>query len=280
MKLRCLTYFCLALIMLAGCERESATGANVDPVLATVGESAIHRSQMDVMLGRLTPDARDQADTQLEARLLQGMVRTRALAMSAEQQLSDDERRQLEARVDTYRDELLVQTYIRKNIAPQPVTAEMVKQYYLDHQAEYTLPGKVSFEVISTTMNTLDDAVLEQVLEALSEAKTIDDWKPYAVRLEQKKLPLAYRSATMVPASINNELRAQIARLQTGEVSDVVYADTIYIAKVTKREPDSVKPMHEVSVDIRKKLAPQKLKQALTQHIDQAMQDLNVEYTK
>lgn len=280
MKSRCLIYVSLALMILVGCERESATGANQDPVLATVGGSAIHRSQMDVMLGRLTPDARDQADTQLEATLLQGMVRTRALAVVAEQQLSAIEKRQLEARVNTYRDELLVQSYIQKNIAPQPVTAEMVKQYYLDHQAEYTLPGKVSFEVISTTMNTLDDAVLEQVLEALSEAKTIDDWKPYAVRLEQKKLPLAYRSATMVPASISNELRTHIARLQTGEVSDVVYADTIYIAKVTKREPDSVKPMHEVSVDIRKKLAPQKLKQALTQHIDQAMQDLNVEYTK
>jgi len=265
---------------LAGCERESATGANVDPVLATVGESAIRQSQFDVMLDRLTPAARDQADATLEAKLLQGMVRTRALAVVAEQQLSDDERRQLEAKVNTYRDELLAQSYIQKNIAPQPVTAEMVKQYYLDHQAEYTTAGKVSFEVIATTSNTLDDAVLEQVLDAFSQAKAIDDWKPYAAGLEQKTLPLAYRSATMVPASISNELRTHIARLQPGEVSDVVYGDTVYVVKVTQREADAVKPMHEVSVDIRKKLAPQKLKQALVTHIDQAMQDLSVEYTK
>lgn len=283
MKLIGLSQIIIALIVLTACDRNSgSSGSEIinDPVLAKVGEDFVRKSQVDVMLGRLSSEIRERNTTQLEATILQGIVRTRALASIAELQLNADERKLLDAKVLAFRDELLAKSYIQKNIVPQPVTSEMVNQYYLEHQEEYTTQGKVNFEYMATTSTKLDDDTTFKVLDAFTKAKNIDDWKLYVKGLKQNETPVEYKSANMVPTSINKVLATHIDKLEAGEVSDLVYSDYIYVVKVIKREPGVVKLVHEVSSDIRKKLAPQKLKQVLSQHVNKALQGITVEYMK
>lgn len=280
MKLIGLLQVIIVLITLTACDQNSGIDASNDPVLVKVGDSSIRQSQLEAMLDRLSPEIREQKNAQLETTILQGIVRTRALASVAESQLSEDEKNHLDAKVQAYRDELLAKSYIQKNIVPQPVTAEMVNKYYLEHQEDYTTSGKVNFEYMVTTSVSLDDDATSKVLEAFSKAKNVDDWALYVNGLKQSDMPVDYKSAKMISASINKTLRAHIDKLQVGEVSDLIYGDYIYLAKVLKREPDVVKPIHEVSSEIRKKLAPQKLKQVLSQHVDKALQGITVEYMK
>ena len=283
MRLTGLSLMITVLITLTACERNSGSSAGStgdDPMLAKVGDSSIRQSQLEVMLDRLSPELREQKNEQLEKTILQGLVRTRALAGVAETQLSEAEKKLLDAKVLSFRDELLAQSYVRKNITPQPVTAEMVGQYYRAHQDEYATAGKVNFEYMVTVSEKLDDDSMSQVLGAFSKAKNIDDWKLYVKELKQINIPVEYQSANMIPVSISKVLRTHIDKLEAGEVSDLSYGDYIYVARLIKREPDMVKPLHEVSSNIRIKLAPQKLKQVLSQHVDKALQDINVEYMK
>lgn len=275
----------IVLIALSACDRDAdgsraSSTTSVDPVLAKVGDTSIHQSQLDVMMDRLSPEIREQKNEQLEKTILQGLVRTRALAGVAETQLSEVEEKQLDAKVLSFRDELLAQSYVRKNITPQPVTTEMVGQYYREHQEEYATAGVVNFEYMVTVSEKLDDGSMSQVLDAFSKAKNIDDWQRYVTGLKEKNIAVEYQSASLTPLSISKVLRTHIDKLKAGEVSDLIYGDYIYVARVITREPDMVKPMHEVSINIRKKLAPQKLKQVLSQHVDKALQDINVEYMK
>lgn len=284
MKQRYLTILML-LLALAGCDRKAgvepqAEQTGADPVLAKVGKSAVHQSEFDAMMERLTPEARKRDSTKLNDTILQGLVRTRALAIVTEQQLSAEERRKIDAKVKLYKDELLAQSYMQKNVTPQPVTRDMVEKYYNDHKDEYTTPGKVQFEYLETTSKPLDDAGLDKVMKAFSTAKNVNNWKAYADKLKKQKLPVAYKSANMVPTSVIKVLQTQVNKLKAGETGDIVFGDYVYVVKVIKKDPDVVKPLNQVSVEIRKKLAPQKLKQVLTQHIDEALKSVEVTYVK
>lgn len=278
MKPSILTLLCIMLVIVSACDDRAGTGTHPDPVLAKVGDSRIHQSQLNDMLEKIAPEVREQNSSQLESTILKGMVRTRALATMAEKQLDDAEKAALDAKVQAYRDELLVKSYIEENIKPRPVTIDAVKAYYEAHLQYYTSAGKVSFEYLVTTKNTLKDDVLGKVLDAFTTTANVSDWKTYAEKLNGRNLPVAYKSASLIPDAINKSLRPQIDKLQPGEVSDIVYGDYIYITRLIERKPATTRPLHEVSVEIRKKLAPQKLKQELAQHIDRALQDINVEY--
>lgn len=272
--------FIVVLLFLLGCDQQPAIDANADPVLVKVGDSVIRQSQFDAMLGRMSLAINSEETKLLEEKILQGLVRTRVLAITSSQQMSDEERLSLDAKVLAYKDELLAQIYIQKNITPEPVTTAMVNEYYQNNLDDYSTPGKIRFETISTNSTSLDDDILGSVINALSMAKNNDDWKNYTNALKQKNLPVEYRSALMLPSSINNVLRVQIDGLKPGEVSDIISGETIHILKLINREPDSVKPVYTVSNEIRKKLAPLKLKEQLTQHIDRAQQSLAIEFVK
>ncbi len=266
----------------SGCDQKPAQSDRLaeEPVLARVDKSLILQSQFDVMLERLAATVPQQNKAEISEKILQGIVRTRALADVSEQQLSDDEVKNLNARVKIYRDELLVESYIRRNIKAQPVSVEMVQQYYQSHLDEYKTSGKIHFEFLVTTARTLDDAALTRVMDAFSKAKNIDDWKSYAATLKQLQMPIEYNAVSMLPGSINQLLHAALGKLDDAQVSDLVFGDFVYVIKLLKREPDRVKPLHEVSAEIRRKLAPQQLKNMLSEHIDKALQGKSVEYMK
>ena len=264
------------LLIVAGCDLTSGN----DPVLAKVGKSTINQSHLDAMMGRLNSEVREQKNDKLNNTILQGLVRTRVLAIAAEKQLSPDEIKSLDAKVQAYRDEFLAQVYIKKNIKPEPVSPAMVEQYYQSNLDEYTKPGNVNFEYIATTSKKLDDKSLNKVLDVFSKAKNVKDWKLYVSKLKNQKIPVEYKSAFIPPQSIIKELREHIEKLNEDQISDLIYGDNIYLVRVIKREPDIAKPVNQVSIEIRKKLAPQKLKQVLSQHIDQALEKINVEYIK
>ena len=81
-------------------------------------------------------------------------------------------------------------------------------------------------------------------------------------------------------ANIDKTLQPHLARLEPGDISDLVFADFIYLLRLQQRDPDNIKPPHEVSNNIRKKLAPEQLKQTLALHIDEAVNKVGIEYLK
>lgn len=298
MNLMAVPQILIVLITVTACEQNvvgnSSTGRNgvassnsstvgndrtiVDPLRVKVEDSAIYQSQLDVMMDRLASGVTEENKAKLQSTVLQSMVRTRVLADLAEQQLNEEESRVINAKLRNFRDELLVQSYIGKNMVAEPVTVEMVKQYYQDHLSDYKTQGRINFEFMVTTSDRLDDDTVSQVISAFSKAKNNDNWKLYITELKQQNLPVEFNAVSMLPTSINKVLRSPIDKLADGEVSDVVFGDYIYVVKLIHRKSELVKPLQQVSVGIRKKLAPQKFKQMLTQHIDKALSGKKVEF--
>ncbi len=272
---------------LVACKQESDGRENIevdnstinsDIVVAKIDDDVLYQTQLDVMMDKFVSGQSEENKIKLKQKILDGMVRTRVLANLADQELDENESKIIDAKVKNFRDELLVKSYIEKNIVVEPVTTEMIKKYYQEHLNEYTEQGKISFEFLVTTSTSLDDNLVSKVMTEFSKAKSVEDWRLYADSLKQKKLPVAYRSVSMLPASIDKALRSPVENLTVGEISDLVLGDYIYIVKLINREPDSLIPLKDVSMAIRKKLAPQKFKQMLTQHIDKAMIGKRIEY--
>lgn len=263
-------------LLVVSCDNSSTN----DPVLARVGDRTVNQSHLDVMMERLTPEARKRKGNKVNETILKGLVRTKALAMIAEQKLNEDELKHLNAKVQAYRDEFLVHTYIKKNIKPKVVTPVMVSEYYESHIADYTKKGKISFEMISTTSETVSDDVLTGVISSLTKAKNIANWKAYTKKLTKQQYPVEFRSAQMLPSSINKEMQSHALKLKEGEASNVIYGKRMYVFRVIDKQPDIIEPLHKVSVSIRKKLAPLQLKKELTKAIDQVLLNIDVEYVK
>jgi hypothetical protein len=274
-------------ILLTGCDQATDTTITqpvenqLDPILALVGGSDINRSNYVAMLEKLNVEELGVDKKQIKSKILKGIVRTRALALVAEKELSAAEKLQLNAQVDAYRDELLVKRYISHNIQPKPVTTDMVNDYYQNHIKDYVVEGKLRFEYMVTTSDQIDDNTMNQIITAYGAATGQKNWSQYAADLSNKGLPVQYQSVVaMQPTSINLTLRPHLEKMAVNQVSDLIYGDKIYIAKLTQRNKDNVIPIHKVSAEIRRKLAPKQLKQALVQHIDNALHDVGVEYIK
>lgn len=249
-----------------------------DPVLARVGESEIRQSQLDILIGRLDATQYTGINADLEQKMVQSLVRARALAIAAEQSMSGDEKLKLEARVQAFRDELLAQHYLQNHVVAQPVTADQVKQYYESNQDEYTTPGRVRYQYLTTiAAEKLGEGKRQQLVTALAGAKSQSDWKAYASSLKGRGLPVEYKEAELRPQLIAESLRSHVRALEAGQVSSLIYGPELVTVKLVSREPDQVQPMHEVSAEIRKKLAPIQLKRALSDSAKRILQEFDVE---
>lgn len=272
--------FCLALLN-GGCSdsRDTAdavaAAAEADPVIAVVGGSEIRRSQLQVLVDRL--DSAAQLAGNLEARMVDSLIRARALALLAERDMDASDRLALDARVQAFRDELLAQHYLRTQVVAQPVTADQVKQYYQDNLADYTQPGRVRFEYLELDVEALTQAQQKSALAELAGVASATDWSVIANRMQANGLQVLYKSARLPVELAREPLRPHLTSLVPGEASNLIYADRVYVVRVVEREPDRVQPLHEVSADIRKMLAPMQLKQALSEAAEQAMQEFKVQ---
>jgi hypothetical protein len=260
---------------------DSSVSASADPLLAKVGETEIRQSQLDVLIGRLDAPMAAVLNVELEEKMLQSLVRARALAIVAERNMNAEEKVQIEARVQAFRDELLAQHYLQNQVVPRPVTTDQVKQYYETHLEEYTIPGRVEFEYLSTGAGSrLEEEARKKVIGALATANEQRNWRTYAETLQSRKLPVEFKSAQLQPHLVAEPLRSHVQTLVAGETSDLVYGEQIYIVRVVSRGEDLVRPLHEVSAEIRKKLAPMQLKQALSESAQQVLQEIKVEIIK
>lgn len=249
-----------------------------DPVIAIVGDSQIRSSQLSVLMERLSNEAAGAVDEQVRKNMIESLVRLRAIAIEAEAQLTDDERLLLDAKVQAYRDELLTQAYLKKNITPNPVTHEMVAIYYNENIDKFTEKGYVRYQAITVAKSALPDNTRDKVLKKLAEAKNSDDWKLFTSKLNDEGIPVELKASNVQPEQIKDSLRAQVVKLTPGEVSDLIFGDEIAVVRVIERQQDHIKPLQMVSAEIRKMLVPIQVKQSVRETAQQILSKTKVEY--
>ncbi|MDA8140786.1 MAG: peptidyl-prolyl cis-trans isomerase [Desulfobacteraceae bacterium] len=267
--------------VLACGNRGTKGSAGEDKVLARINGSAI--TQLDLNLSiesTLGSQGGAMLDDKGRHSLLESLVAARAIAQVQEKALSPEQNKALEKKVAAYREQLLVKMYLAKNTQSEPVTQQMVQEYYDGHLEQFGGATVRAFEMI-TTQGAMTDAVRDQLLSAMTDASKISDWPAAVERLKKKGVPAVYSKASSDVKILEPKLREIIAKLSAGQTSDPTFiSGQFYIVRVTGDTRIAARPLNEVSSEIRKILLPVQLKKATKQASDQVLGKAKVEYTK
>ncbi len=147
----------------------------------------------------------------------------------------------------------------------QEVTHEEMLDYYLAHQADFQVPAKVSFEILTARFARFEgDRPATHAHAAMMGNEVFLGGVPFAaVAKRHSQEPLAetggqYESIT--PGSLASKTIDQaVFNLEIGKLSQIIEDDQGYhIIRVKQRTPAGVVSFEEAQPDIRKKIEAQK----------------------
>lgn len=250
---------------------------NSSPVVAKVDDSLITQEQLNYQINKIVGDkAALFGGIQLQDKVLDSMISSRAMAQLMEQELSPEEKRELELKLQSYREELLVNQYIKLHAEPQPVTIEMVKGYYEENKDEFGGITERTFEYVSSKGN-LSEQQRDDVIAGLSSLADVSDWKVAADKLQKAGVPIEHKRAVVNVGILEQPLKSLVMSTKPGSVSGVHMGSKIMRVRVVSERKYPPKPLAQVSADIREMLAPIMLKKSLKALSKEAKSQVEIE---
>lgn len=276
----------LMIAALLSCEKsqdaaeKGPSAPSVSPVRAWVNQTSVTQGQLDYALERITGGAIVPLDNAVHKKVLDSVISSRAMAILAEQEMTATDKEHLELQVQAYREELLTKAYINQHATPEPVTSDMVEQYYFDHLDEFGGKEVKSFEYI-TSVGALDDDVRKALLQRLEnlmrDPKT--DLQKAVASLRQDGYVVKYKAAEMSTELVQEPIKGLLQQTKSSEFSPILdQADQIVLVRVKSSKTMDAKALSEVAADIRKKLAPLQLKKSIKDLVDRAKQQVEIKY--
>lgn len=270
---------------LVGCEDSSEQALKDVPLepsatLVTVDGMPITRAQLELTIERTLGDSAPLfANDEVERKILDSLVSSRAMALLAERELDASEKQQLDLKAQAYREELLVRHYLEEHATPEPVSTEMVADYYQRHPEEFGGGVEKSFEIIASTAE-LDQGQRSELITLLSGAEVEGkDWRSLVASWHGAGQPLEYRQNKLMPRMLEQPLRSLVEPTAVGAIAPLYTNGQLLLVRVTGEQRLPAKPLAEVSGAIREKLAPQALKKAVKELSAQAVQQVKVQYS-
>lgn len=274
----------LVAVLLAGCDDDSRQALQEVPVepsatLVTVEGSAITRAQLELATERTLGESAPLFATEdVERKILQSLVSSRAMALLAERELDGSERAQLDLKAQAYREELLVRHYLEAHATPEPVTTEMVADYYNRHPEAFGGGVERSFEIIASDQPLTEPQRAELIALLSGPQVQGKNWEALVATWRSAGKPLEYRHNRLKLELLEQPLRSLVEPTAVGSIAPLYTDKALLLVRVTAEQRLPAKPLGEVSAEIREKLAPQMLKQAVKSLSSQALQELKVEY--
>jgi hypothetical protein len=272
-------------VLLAGCNDDSKQALSDVPLepsatLVTVDKTPITRAQLELTIERtLGESAPLYANEEVERKILESLVSSRAMALLAERELDASEREQLDLKAQAYREELLVRHYLEQHANPEPVTNEQVADYYGRHQDEFGGGVEKSFEIIASDQD-LEPAQRTELITLLSGPQVQGkDWQKRVADWRQAGKPLQYRQSRLKLELLEQPLRSLVEPTAAGSIAPLYVDGQLLLVRVTAEQKLPAKPLAEVSGQIREMLAPQALKQVVKSLSSEALKAVDVQYS-
>lgn len=250
-----------------------------DVVLARVAGEPITRYELEqtirATLGETSAGRLDEAGRQ---KVLQSLVASRAIARVQEAEMTPQEIAEIDKKTRAYREQLLVKRYLAQHAAPQPVTGEMVREYYQAHPERFGSRYLRKYEMISGQPN-LKSAERDNLITVLGRATETADWQNWVAELKEKGYPMSYREGMMTDNVLHPRLENLMKDLKTGETSNLVFIKGVpYVVRIVEEKQIPPQPLDKVSEQIRRALVPVQLKKAVKQASEQVLAKSEVVY--
>jgi hypothetical protein len=275
--------FCFAL-MVTACSTDQDSDSfkalpGDDKVLARVNDSTITRYDLELsMTSTLGAQGAKMLDDGGKKSMLDSLVAARAIAQAQEKTLTARDRAVLDKQTAAYREQLLVKMYLAQNTTAEPVSQQMVADYYQQHPEQFGAKTIKQYEVINSQA-ALTDALRDKLLAALQNADRQKDWAAWSTKLKRNGLDVVYKSGNADPAILGADLRSQLGALQAGQSASLSFTGgQVSLARVTGEKKIAPRPLKDVSAQIRKALLPVQLKKAVKQASDQVLTQAKVQY--
>lgn len=249
------------------------------PALVTVNGKPIYQEHVEAMLAKFPDEAIARAGDDFEEKILESLVRAKAVAEMARADMSARELERIKSRAELYEEELLAAEYLKESTDIEPVTGAMVREYYDKNQQRYLLGNQVTIQYLQSESG-LEEPQKRALMKKMSAVEADADWKTYQQTLAKDGFRVFYRSSEIKASLLAKPLDSIVASLEPGEASAVFYGETLYRVRLVKEEKLGYQPLSAVSGEIRRKLAPIQMKKAIKLVSEKALASAKVEYAK
>jgi hypothetical protein len=152
----------------------------------------------------------------------------------------------------------------------------MVQEYYDANPDKFGGATIKVFEQLKAERK-LTEAERDSLLSDQATIAANTNWEAYA-RSNTNKYPLIYQKATATQGLLSPQIDNALQRLSVGTASNPIFVDGIpVVLRVIEEKQAPPKPLHEVSADIRKSLAPLQLRKAVKQATEEVLLEVEVE---
>lgn len=264
-------------LLLVGCSEP----APEHQVLATVNGVPVYDYELALARERtLGEQGMLLADASTDRKVLESLVAGRAMALLAEQDMSEQARAALAHEVAAWREEQLVKRYLSEHVVPVPVPQHRVNEYYLRHPELFGGGTRYRYEQLSVVTGQ-DTALRDKAVRWLGQAAGESDWQALADTGRRVGLPVNFRQGTTAESLGSETLRARLKAMQPGEIGAVsLEAGEASLLKLVAVEMVPPRPLSDVSDDIRLRLAPMQLRQGIREVMEQAIAQADIQYLR
>jgi len=239
---------------------------------ATVNGSVLTDDEYEAAVDRFFGD--QIVDARALRNIRESLITSRALSQQAEQILDAETLHSIELAARAYREEKLIAAYLDQTTTPEPVSAQAVKDYYDSHLDDFGAASIKQLEVLRLDFEDAGQSAADaaRLLGAVDEEGDWATWGKNQVNDAVRHMRVAANN------QLSSKLRAAIKPLDAEQVTGVIVeGDTAYRIRVLGVEEIPPKPLGEVSADIRRRLAANQLKQAISDVSEEVLADSIIE---
>ena len=252
-----------------------------DQILARVDGTPVTRYELDQLARSTFPNTDiEKLDRDVRRKLLESLVLGRAIARASEAELSARDLAEVEKMARAYREEILVKKYLVAHADPEPVTREMIREFYESHPEKFGAKKIRTFEMVFTPEKP-NARQREGLLEFLKAPEQEKDWKAWADSLKQRGHPVAYRKGEIDEKLLQEKIRNLIRPLKKDETTPLTFIDgKAYVARIVDEKDIEPKPLRLAGDSIRKILAPVQLQKAIEKTGEKVLGNAEVVYER
>lgn len=280
-SIRIIALLLLFMGVVVGCENQSdqvqLPGDEV--ILAKVNGQQISRYDLDSAIhNMLGAQQADLLDAQARKKVLESLVLSRVMALSAENDLAADEKIELDKQVARYREQLLAKAYLTAHAEPQPVTTQMVSDYYLQHPEQFGQKTLYHYEILAGSGNSSGEE-RKALLTTMQTATSSKDWKILSERWKGEGKKIIYHQAKGTLDVVDQKLTSILKGMDQNQTSNILYQDGVpFVIRLNQKHVVPPRPLSQVSAEVRKSLIPMQLKKQIQKLSDELMKTAEVEY--
>lgn len=246
------------------------------PALAKVGDEIITEEDVHNTIEKTFSNT-DKLflDEAIQTKVLESLIASKAMRQQMLAELDQESLQDIKSKAEAYEEELYVKAYLQQYATPEPVTSQMVEEYYNNNPEKFGGGVVKQYEQLIVA-SQLSDAQRDELIKKVDTIKSEPDWKSYAD--SNTGFSLIYKSVTATPGLLPGEMENILRSLSPGETSNLFFVNgNPAIIRVTSEQKLPAKPLTEVSAEIRKALSPIQLRKAAQEVTKKALETAKVE---